>query len=339
MKAKKFDLKATDSEFTKVKITGSESAEKFIRQFYGDDLEIFESFFILLLNRANETIGYAKISQGGIVGTVVDIRLIAKYCIDCLSSSVILAHNHPSGELNPSQQDIALTKKTKEALKLLEVRGALKREAKRNATKIAESNFPKLWILTPTASKKLLSGFHGTLESGSLPGIYYLPESFRAAIIVIHQLPPIPETLWLSLLGRGTVQKRAIDELAALPSNQPYVKITLELLYNLQQNLRINQSPEIEAEDRELIMRLAPLYQQERELARQEGLQEGEQRGLQQGEQLLIIRQLNRRIGTMDSSLIQQVQELPVAQLEELGEALLDFTSVTDLQTWLQSVS
>ena len=111
-------------------------------------------------------------------------------------------------------------------LKLLEVRGALKREAKRNATKIAESNFPKLWILTPTASKKLLSGFHGTLESDSLPGIYYLPESFRAAIIVIHQLPPIPETLWLRLLGRGTVQKRAIDELAALPSNQPYVKIT-----------------------------------------------------------------------------------------------------------------
>lgn len=117
------------------------------------------------------------------------------------------------------------------------------------------------------------------------------------------------------------------------------MKITLELLYNLQQNLRINQSPEIEAEDRELIMRLAPLYQQERELARQEGLQEGEQRGLQQGEQLLIIRQLNRRIGTMDSSLIQQGQKLPVAQLEELGEALLDFTSVTDLQTWLQSVS
>ncbi|WP_334311018.1 DUF4351 domain-containing protein [Dolichospermum circinale] len=68
---------------------------------------------------------------------------------------------------------------------------------------------------------------------------------------------------------------------------------------------------------------------------RQEGLQEG----LQPGEQLLIIRQLNRRIGTMDSSLIQQVQKLPVAQLEELGEALLDFTSVTDLQTWLQSVS
>jgi hypothetical protein len=193
----------------------------------------------------------------------------------------------------------------------------------------------------------LLSGFNGTLKADSLPGIYYLPESLRTAIIVIHQLPRTQETLWLRLLGRGTVQKQAIDELAALPSNQPYVKITLELLYNLQENLRFNQSPETETEDRELIMRLAPLYQQNRELARQEGLQEGlqegiqqgEQRGLQKGEQKLIIRQLNRRIGEIESSLIQKIKELSVEKLEELGEALLDFTSVADLETWLQSVN
>ena len=76
---------------------------------------------------------------------------------------------------------------------------------------------------------------------------------------------------------------------------------------------------------------LAPLYQQDRELAKQEGLQEGLQK-----EQRLIIRQLNRRIGEIDSLLIQKVQELPVEKLEELGEALLDFTSVTDLETWLE---
>ncbi|MFN7656729.1 MAG: DUF4351 domain-containing protein, partial [Dolichospermum sp.] len=108
-----------------------------------------------------------------------------------------------------------------------------------------------------------------------------------------------------------------IDELAALPLNQPYVKITLELLYNLQKNLKINQSSQ--TEDQELIMRLAPLYQQDRELAKQEGLQEGLQK-----EKRLIIRQLNRRIGEIDSLLIQKVQELTVEKLEELGEALLD---------------
>ena len=190
-----------------------------------------------------------------------------------------------------------------------------------------------MWILTPTASRNIISGFSETTKPDSLPGIYYLAKSLHAAIVVIHQLPQTQETLWLRLLGRGTVQKRAIDELAALPLNQPYVKITLELLYNLQKNLKINQSSQ--TEDQELIMRLAPLYQQDRELAKQEGLHEGLQRGLQQ-EQYLIIRQLTRRIGEIDSSLIQKVQELPVEKLEELGEALLDFTSVTDLETWLK---
>jgi DNA repair protein RadC len=120
MKAKKFDLKATDSEFTKVKITGSETAEKYIRQFYGDDLEIFESFFILLLNRANETIGYAKISQGGIVGTIVDKKIILKYVVESLASGVILAHNHPSGNINPSEADLRITREIKELCNLID---------------------------------------------------------------------------------------------------------------------------------------------------------------------------------------------------------------------------
>ena len=79
-------------------------------------------------------------------------------------------------------------------------------------------------------------------------------------------------------------------------------------------------------------MRLAPLYQQDRELAKQEGLQEG-----LENEQRLIIRLLNRRIGEIDSLLVQKVQQLSVEKLEELGEALLDFTSITDLETWLKN--
>jgi flagellar biosynthesis/type III secretory pathway protein FliH len=79
-------------------------------------------------------------------------------------------------------------------------------------------------------------------------------------------------------------------------------------------------------------MRLAPLYQQDREQARQEGLQQG----LQQGEQQLILRLLNRRLGNIDSSLIEQVQGLSIEQLEALGEALLDFSSVAELEVWLK---
>ena len=113
--------KKTPSNFEKVKIVSSKDAFKVIKQFYFDDIDIFESFFILCLNSNNQTIAYAKISQGGVNGTVVDIKLIAKYAIDCLASGVILAHNHPSGNLKPSNEDLAITKKVKEGLKILDI--------------------------------------------------------------------------------------------------------------------------------------------------------------------------------------------------------------------------
>ncbi|MCF4970276.1 DUF4351 domain-containing protein [Nostoc sp. CMAA1605] len=209
--------------------------------------------------------------------------------------------------------------------KLLEIKSAIQREGKRNKTKIPETEIPQLWILTPTASENIIFGYGGQLKSDWVKGIYFLPQHFRTAIVVIHQLPSIPETLWLRILGRGKVQQQAIDELAALPNTHPFKRVTLELLYSLQQNLRINQN--IEIEDRELVMRLAPLYQEDRERARQEGLQ--------QGEQQLIVRQLNRRVGNIDSSLIEKIQQLSIEQLEILGEALLDFATVADLELWL----
>jgi DNA repair protein RadC len=72
------------------------------------------------LNRANETIGYAKISQGGITGTYVDKKIIAKYIIDSLASGVILAHNHPSGTLQPSEPDKRITKDIQQICSLLD---------------------------------------------------------------------------------------------------------------------------------------------------------------------------------------------------------------------------
>lgn len=116
-----YTIKKNDTGFIQQNIKSSLDAYNFIRLFYSDDLVVYESFFILLLNRRKATVGYAKISQGGIKGTVVDIRIIAKYALDSLADAVILAHNHPSGNLQPSTEDIKLTKTTKEALKLIDV--------------------------------------------------------------------------------------------------------------------------------------------------------------------------------------------------------------------------
>lgn len=119
---KRFELKKIQTDFPKVKITETKQAADFIRQFYGEDIEIFESAFILLLDQSNHTIGYAKISQGGISGTVVDVRLVAKYAIESLATGVVFAHNHPSGNLIPSTADRDLTNRLREGLDLLSIR-------------------------------------------------------------------------------------------------------------------------------------------------------------------------------------------------------------------------
>jgi DNA repair protein RadC len=110
-----YKLKAVRHDFKRAKIKSPEAAADYARQFYHDDISIYESTFILLLNRSNNTCGFAKISQGGLSGTVVDIRLILKYAIDNLASGIILVHNHPSGNLTASHQDIRLTNKLREA--------------------------------------------------------------------------------------------------------------------------------------------------------------------------------------------------------------------------------
>jgi DNA repair protein RadC len=81
-----------------------------------------EEFWILLLNRSNRIIGKSKISQGGVAGTVIDTKLIMKTAIENLASSIIICHNHPSGNLNPSGSDIEITNKIKIAANCLDMK-------------------------------------------------------------------------------------------------------------------------------------------------------------------------------------------------------------------------
>ncbi|MEH2261434.1 hypothetical protein [Nostoc sp.] len=201
-------------------------------------------------------------------------------------------------------------------LKLLEVRGDFQRQANRNKTRIVESDLPKLWILTPTGSAQLLSGFGANPKDDYLPGIHFMPEYLRTAIVAIHQLPSISETLWLRIIGRGNVQKQAIDELEALTPDNPFRKAALELLYNLQQNLQVTQNRD--EEDRELLMRLAPLYQQDREQAKQQGIQ--------QGERLVVENLLKFRFGEIDNELQEIIEPLLMLPPEEFTPLLLQLS-------------
>jgi len=80
-----------------------------------------EEFWITLLNRANKVRHRFNISKGGITGTVIDVRLILKKALENNASSIVLCHNHPSGNTQPSEADIQITKKLKEAGKIMEI--------------------------------------------------------------------------------------------------------------------------------------------------------------------------------------------------------------------------
>ena len=80
-----------------------------------------EEFWVIALNRSNKIVGRKKIGSGGIDSTIADVRIILKYCIDQSSSAMVLCHNHPSGNLQPSESDIRLTKKIKQAAECMDI--------------------------------------------------------------------------------------------------------------------------------------------------------------------------------------------------------------------------
>lgn len=80
-----------------------------------------EEFWLLLLNKANEVFVREKLSSGGSAGTVADVKMTFKIALDARAAGIIAVHNHPSGNLKPSQADVELTKKMKEAGRILDL--------------------------------------------------------------------------------------------------------------------------------------------------------------------------------------------------------------------------
>ena len=105
----------------RVKITSSKDVYRWFKQIWSKQIEVREEMYVLYLNRNNEILGYHQLSMGGINGTVADVRLIFAVAVKSLCNSIILSHNHPSGNLSPSNADINLTKKVKEAGKILDI--------------------------------------------------------------------------------------------------------------------------------------------------------------------------------------------------------------------------
>ena len=96
--------------FQRIKIATSADAEKVFRRIWSKPIELRECFYALFLNRANKVFDYYLISIGGITGTVDDPRCIFQAALKASATSILLAHNHPSGNQNPSDADVELTR-------------------------------------------------------------------------------------------------------------------------------------------------------------------------------------------------------------------------------------
>ncbi len=112
--------KVRASDRPKVKCS-KDAYDLFIESWNLDTLEYVEEFKMLLMNRSNAVLGIINLSKGGISGTVTDVRVIMQAAIKTNASGIIVCHNHPSGNLNPSETDTKITNKIKDAANLLDI--------------------------------------------------------------------------------------------------------------------------------------------------------------------------------------------------------------------------
>jgi DNA repair protein RadC len=112
----------SSNNLERIKVTNSQILYSLVlKQWNLDIIEYQEEVKIVLLNRAQIVLGIYELSKGGVSGTVVDIKIILGIALKCNASSIVLAHNHPSGNLQPSEPDKSITQKLKEASKMLDL--------------------------------------------------------------------------------------------------------------------------------------------------------------------------------------------------------------------------
>jgi DNA repair protein RadC len=118
----KLICKEVNTPYKRIKITDPRDVADYVRPFISETLMAFETFMIIGLNKANNTVGWGIVSQGGLSNVLVDMRILMKMALDMCCNGIILCHNHPSGTLQPSAEDRALTKRVVSACELVDLR-------------------------------------------------------------------------------------------------------------------------------------------------------------------------------------------------------------------------
>lgn len=123
MKVAEIKISYANTNPAKVKIVSSKDVYNLILDHWDcNTIELMEEVKIILLNNANVVLGVHELSKGGISQCTIDLKIILSVALKCLASSIIIVHNHPSGTLLPSNNDISITDKIKKACELVEIK-------------------------------------------------------------------------------------------------------------------------------------------------------------------------------------------------------------------------
>ena len=227
---------------------------------------------------------------------------------------------------SPSEDEVATC-----LAKLLWLREDIVRSANRDDRKLVSNDYPRLWILANSLSASVRKKCAVIQENRSAQGIYHFPNSIiRTVMVSLKELPINPDTLWLRLLARHATQTQAIREVLSLSTDDPRRDPLLRMpcawkIVSMETNPSLFENPGA--------TKMAyPQIFLDWEAATQE---RGEQIGEKKKALTIALRLLHRRIGILDDAIQSRVVQLSSTQLEDLSEAVLDFSSLSDLNQWL----
>jgi hypothetical protein len=191
----------------------------------------------------------------------------------------------------------------------------VKAELRRANPNIAVSTPPYLWILAAEVSDRILTDFGGVIDPQLGEGFYRLNTGFKTTIVAIEELPTIPETLWLRLMGKGRTQDDAIADLLILPESDPKRSNALNLLVSWRINMEITK--QVEQEERRILMALSQVYLEWEKQTKSLGVEQG----LQEERQVTIENLMRLRFGSAEDTEIDRDLQAIIPNLMSLPNA------------------
>jgi hypothetical protein len=186
------------------------------------------------------------------------------------------------------------------------------------------SDTPHLWILAAEVSDRLLNDFVESPGTELMDGVYPLRKGLHTTIVAIEELPVVPETLWLRLMGKGRTQDDAIADLLMLPESDPRRSMGLDLMVAWRINMEIME--QVELEERRILMALSQVYVEWEKQTEARGKAQGLEQGLEQGRREVIESLLLERFGQIDGELAAVVPKLMAMESKDYTKILLNAT-------------